>query len=398
MSVKVRLGIMMFLQYAIWGAWSPVLSAYLENTLHFTGMQIGIIYSLLPLATIISPFIGGQLADRYFSSEKVIAALQLIGGLLLIYISRLTDYTSMMWLFFLYSLLYAPTLALTNSIAFINMKDSEKEFGQVRVWGTIGWIIAGLVLAGWRYLGSAPGADTLLLAGIFSLLLGLQAFTLPHTPPQKNAVKPWAFIEALKMLKDKNVLVFTIIAFVVATELMFYYVLTAPFLVSDKIGVSSNSISAVMVIAQAAEILVLAFLLPWALPKYGIRTVLTIGILAWPIRYIIFAIGSPAWLVIASLALHGFCFVFFFAAAFIYFDTIAPSDIRNSAQSFITLVTYGLGNYVGSLFAGWIKSMFTTPEGVTNWTNVFLVPCALTILCAVAFMALFKTDTAKAKS
>ncbi len=398
MSVKMRLGIMMFLQYAIWGAWSPVLSAYLENTLHFTGMQIGIIYSLLPLATIISPFIGGQLADRYFSSEKVIAVLQLIGGLLLIYISRLTDYTTMMWLFFLYSLLYAPTMALTNSIAFINMKDSEKEFGQVRVWGTIGWIVAGLLLSGWRYLGSGPGADTLLLAGIFSLLLGVQAFTLPHTPPQKNAAKPWAFIEALKMLKDKNVLVFTIIAFVVATELMFYYVLTAPFLVSDKIGVSSNSISAVMVIAQAAEILVLAFLLPWALPKYGIRTVLTIGILAWPIRYIIFAIGSPAWLVIASLALHGFCFVFFFAAAFIYFDTIAPSDIRNSAQSFITLVTYGLGNYVGSLFAGWIKSMFTTPEGITNWTNVFLVPCALTILCAVAFLAFFKTNTVKAKS
>jgi len=398
MSVKMRLGIMMFLQYAIWGAWSPVLSAYLENTLHFTGMQIGIIYSLLPLATIIAPFIGGQLADRYFSSEKVIAVLQLIGGLLLIYISRLTDYTTMMWLFFLYSLLYAPTMALTNSIAFINMKDSEKEFGQVRVWGTIGWIVAGLLLSGWRYLGSGPGADTLLLAGIFSLLLGVQAFTLPHTPPQKNAAKPWAFIEALKMLKDKNVLVFTIIAFVVATELMFYYVLTAPFLVSDKIGVSSNSISAVMVIAQAAEILVLAFLLPWALPKYGIRTVLTIGILAWPIRYIIFAIGSPAWLVIASLALHGFCFVFFFAAAFIYFDTIAPSDIRNSAQSFITLVTYGLGNYVGSLFAGWIKSMFTTPEGITNWTNVFLVPCALTILCAVAFLAFFKTNTVKAKS
>ncbi len=393
MSVKVRLGIMMFLQYAIWGAWSPVLSAYLENTLHFSGIQIGVIYSLLPLATIIAPFIGGQFADRYFSSEKVIAVLQLIGGGLLIYISRLTDYTAMMWLFFLYSLLYAPTMALTNSIAFINMKDSEKEFGQVRVWGTIGWIVAGLLLTGWRYLGSAPGADTLLLAGIFSLIMGLQSFTLPHTPPQKNAAKPWAFIEALKMLKDRNVLIFTIIAFVVATELMFYYVLTAPFLESSIIGVAKENTPMVMVIAQAAEILVLAFLLPWALPKYGIRTVLTIGILAWPLRYIIFAIGSPAWLVIASLSLHGFCFVFFFAAAFIYFDTIAPSDIRNSAQSFITLVTYGLGNYVGSLFAGWIKSMFTTSQGVTNWTNIFLVPCALTILCAIAFLAFFRVDT-----
>ncbi|HNW59127.1 MAG TPA: MFS transporter [bacterium] len=397
MSVKVRLGIMMFLQYAIWGAWSPVLSAYLGDTLKFTGMQIGVIYSLLPLATIIAPFIGGQFADRYFSSEKVIAVLQLIGGGLLIYISQLTDYSAMMWMFFLYSLLYAPTMALTNSIAFINMQNSEKEFGQVRVWGTIGWIVAGLMLAGWRYLGAAHGADTLLLAGLFSLVMGLQSFTLPHTPPQKNTTKPWAFIEALKMLRDKNVLVFTIIAFVVATELMFYYVLTAPFLTSPDagIGVSSNSVSAVMVIAQAAEILVLAFLLPWALPKYGIRTVLTIGILAWPLRYIIFAIGSPAWLVIASLALHGFCFVFFFAAAFIYFDTIAPSDIRNSAQSFITLVTYGLGNYVGSLFAGWIKSLFTSPEGVTNWTHVFLVPCALTILCALAFLIFFRVDSRK---
>jgi nucleoside transporter len=395
MSVKARLGIMMFLQYAIWGAWSPVLSAYLENTLHFSGMQIGIIYSLLPLATIISPFIGGQIADRYFSSEKVIAVLQLIGGGLLIYISQLSDYSMMMWMLFLYSLLYAPTMALTNSIAFINMKDSEKEFGQVRVWGTIGWIVAGLTLSGWRYLGNAPGADTLLLAGIFSLIMGVQSFTLPNTPPRKDSAKPWAFIEAIKMLKDKNVLVFTIIAFVVATELMFYYVLTAPFLVSNKIGVSSNNVAAVMVIAQAAEILVLAFVLPWALPKYGIRTVLTVGILAWPIRYIIFAIGSPAWLVIASLSLHGFCFVFFFAAAFIYFDTISPSDIRASAQSFITLVTYGVGNYVGSLFAGWIKSMFTTPEGVTNWTNVFLVPCALTILCAIAFLAFFRTENNK---
>ncbi|HQG46438.1 MAG TPA: MFS transporter, partial [bacterium] len=238
MSVKMRLGIMMFLQYAIWGAWSPVLSAYLEKTLHFNGIQIGVIYSLLPLATIIAPFIGGQFADRYFSSEKLIAILQLIGGALLIYISRLTDYSVMMWLFFLYSLLYAPTMALTNSIAFINMKNSEKEFGQVRVWGTIGWIFAGLLLSGWRYLGSAPGADTLLLAGIFSLIMGVQSFTLPHTPPQKNAAKPWAFLEALKMLKDRNVLIFTIIAFVVATELMFYYVLTAPFLESPVIGVA----------------------------------------------------------------------------------------------------------------------------------------------------------------
>ena len=408
MSTKVRLGIMMFLEYAIWGAWYPVLSAYLQNTLNFTGLQVGMIYSLLPLATIISPFIAGQIADRYFASEKVIAVMQLVGGVLLILCSQVTAYSTMMWLLLLYCMMYAPTMALTNSIAFINMQNSEKDFGKIRVWGTIGWIVSGLLLAGWRMAskslgGPIAGADTLLLGGIVSLIMGFQAFSLPHTPPRKDSAKPWAFIEALKMLKDRNFLLFIIISFVVATELMFYYVLTAPFLVSNKIGVSSTSVSAVMVIAQAAEILVLAFLLPYFLPKYGIRKTLTIGILAWPLRYIIFAIGKPAWLVIASLSLHGFCFVFFFAAAFIYVDTIAPKDIRHSAQSFITLVTYGLGNYVGSLFAGWVQTYFTkmvpTPEGVlqavTNWTGVFIVPCFLTVLCAVLFLLFFKDKTAK---
>jgi len=408
MSVKTRLGIMMFLQYAIWGAWAPVLSAYLDNTLHFNGIQIGVIYSLLPLATIIAPFFGGQIADRYFSSEKVIAVLSLVGGALLILSSQITNYSTMMWILLIYSMVYAPTMALTNSIAFVNLQNSEKDFGKIRVWGTIGWIAAGLILAGWRWLaisiGAATlGADTLLLAGVASIILGVQAFSLPHTPPRKDSAKPWAFIEALKMLKDKNFLVFIIISFVVATELMFYYVLTAPFLVSEKIGVSSTSVSAVMVIAQAAEIFVLAFLLPYFLPKYGIRKTLTIGILAWPLRYIIFAFGKPAWLVIASLSLHGFCFVFFFAAAFIYVDTIAPKGIRHSAQSLITLVTYGLGNYIGSLFAGWVQNYFTesitTQEGiqkmVTNWTGVFIVPCFLTILCAVLFMLFFKTENNK---
>jgi MFS family permease len=219
--------------------------------------------------------------------------------------------------------------------------------------------------------------------------MGIQAFSLPHTPPRKEGVKPWAFLEALKMLKDRNFLVFIIIAFVVATELMFYYILTAPFLTSEKIGVSSTILPWVMTIAQVAEIFVLAFLLPYLIARIGIRKILTLGILAWPLRYIIFAIGQPSWLVIASLALHGFCFVFFFAAAFIYVDTVAPRDIRHSAQSLITLVTYGVGNYIGSLFAGWVHDLFTKNE-VTNWTNVFLVPCFLTVLCAFVFLFFFK--------
>jgi nucleoside transporter len=390
MGTKVRLGIMMFLQYAIWGAWYPVLSEYLRTNLSFNGTEVGVIYSLLPLATIIAPFIGGQFADRYFSSQKVIAFLQLTGGILLVVVSRLTDYTLMMWLMLAYCLFYAPTMALTNSVAMINLHKSEEEFGRIRVWGTIGWIAAGWVLTGMRYVvGEDVMGDMLLLAGIFSVIMGFQAFTLPHTPPKKEGTNPLAFLDALKMMRDKNFLIFIIICFVVATELMFYYALTGPFLVD--IGILTKNLPAVMSVAQLAEILVMAFLLPIMIKKYSIRTTLVWGVLAWPIRYIIFAIGQPTWLVVASLTLHGFCFVFFFVAAFIYVDKVAPKDIRHSAQSFITLVTYGLGMYVGSLFAGWIQTYFTE-NSVTDWTGVFLVPCALTVLCALAFLLFFRSE------
>lgn len=394
MSYKIRLGFMMFLQYAIWGAWAPVLSEYLINDLGFTGTQVGVIYALLPLATIISPFLGGQIADRYFPTEKVIAFLQLSGGAILIYTSMVSDYSTMMWLIFLYSLLYAPTLALTNSIAFINLKDSEKEFGIVRVWGTIGWIAAGLILAAWRMLANsqevlALRGDTLMLAGIFSLIMGAQSFFLPHTPPKKEVKKPWAFLEAIKMLKDKNLTIFVGIAFIVATELQFYYILTAPYLTSGTIGIDSSMVSGVMVIAQIAEIFVMALLLPYFLPKFGIKKTMIIGVLAWPARYIIFVIGQPVWLVIASLSLHGFCYVFFFTAAFIYIDQVAPRDVRASAQSLISIVTLGLGNFLGSLFAGWIQTLFTEAD-VTDWRSVFIIPTVLTILCAAAFVLLFR--------
>jgi len=391
---------MMFLQYAIWGAWGPVLSAYLFD-LGYNGVQVGVIYSLLPLATIISPFIGGQLADRYFSAEKVISFLQLTGGALIIYISRVTEYNTMMWLMLVYCLLYAPTLALTNSVAFINLEDSEKDFGKIRVGGTLGWIAAGWGISAWRLAAANNQAlviqgDALMLTGIISIIMGLQALTLPKTPPNKESSSPWAFMEAFGMLKDKNFAIFMIISFVVSTELMFYYILTAPFLI-DQINIPATTVAAYMSIAQIAEIFVMALLLPYLLPKFGIRKTMIVGVLAWPIRYIVFAVGTPAWLVIASLSLHGFCYVFFFVVAFIYVDKVAPPGIRNSAQGLITMVVLGLGNYVGSLFAGLVKSHFTTGD-ITNWTGVFIVPVALTVVCAFAFLFLFKEDYAKPSS
>ena len=384
---------MMFLQYAIWGAWAPVLSAYLIDDLGFSGGQVGWVYALLPLATIISPFIGGQIADRYFSSERVIGFLSLTGGVLLIIVGRTTSFPVMAALMLVYCLLYAPTLALTNSIAMINLRDSEEEFGRIRVWGTLGWIAAGLLLSGWRWMatdGVVPPAagDSLLLAGVLSIVMGLQSLTLPHTPPKKDAARPWAFVESLKMLRDRDFAIFVAITFVVATELEFYYILTAPFLQSPSIGVSSANVPAVMTIAQLAEIFVMAFFLSWALKRYGMRRTLAIGVIAWPLRYVIFAIGHPVWLVIAALTLHGFCYVFFFVAAFIYVDKIAPPDIRASAQSLIAIVALGFGRFLGSLFAGTIRDVFTV-DGVTDWTKVFLVPCALTVACAVAFLVFF---------
>ena len=226
-------------------------------------------------------------------------------------------------------------------------------------------------------------------------MFGAFSFSLPHTPPSKAAKNPLAFLEAIKMLRNKYFAVFIVICFVVSTELQFYYILTGPFLVSPQLGISTQSLTTVMAIAQAAELFVMALLLPYFLPKYGMRITLTLGIVAWPLRYIIFAIGQPAWLVIASLALHGFCYVFFFTASQIYVDTVAPADIRASAQSLIALVTIGLGMYLGSIFAGWIQNIFSDigAQGQilsTNWTAVFLVPCALTILCAVTFLLFFR--------
>ena len=393
---KIQLGAMMFLQYAIWGAWAPVLSAHLFD-LGFEGTQVGFIYSLLPLATIIAPFIGGQIADRYFASERVIAVLQLGGGALLLYAASISDYQQLVAVMFLYCLLYAPTLALTNSIAMANLDDSEEQFGRIRVWGTLGWIAAGWALTAWRTTGSGLGGDMLTLAGVFSLVMGLQSFFLPHTPPRKDPAKPWAFLEAVRMLRDRHFAIFVLISFVVATELQFYYVLTGPYLESARIGIASANVPAVMTVAQLAEILVMAFVLSWFLKRYGMRNTLALGVIAWPIRYVIFAIGTPWWLVVASLTLHGFCYVFFFVAAFIYVDKIAPADIRASAQSLIAVVTLGVGSFVGSNFAGWVQSTFTDTTG-TDWFTVFLVPCAITVACAISYLLFFKDQRAAASS
>ena len=395
----LRLGLMMFLQYAIWGAWTTVIANHLIDDLGFSGPAIGTICSLLYLACILTPFIGGQFADRWVPTQYVIALLHVISGAAMWFAAGAKDFGSLWPPMLVAGLAYAPTLALTNSLAFKHMSNTERQFGSVRVWGTIGWIVAGLVLAAWRRgafggigLAAWPNqSDCLILAAVFSGALAIFALTLPHTPPTKQAGNPWAFVEALKMLKNRSFLVFLIIAFVVTTELQFYYILTAPFL--KGIGIAQSDVSAWMVLAQVAEIIAMAVALPLVLPRLGVGKTLAIGVIAWPIRYIIFSIGGPTWLVLASLTLHGVFYVFFFTVSMVYVDNVASDAIRHSAQSLITLVTLGFGNYLGTFFTGYVQKHFTTGVGeaaVVNWHGIFLVPVALTVACAVAFLLLFR--------
>ncbi len=406
-STRWRLSAMMFLQYAIYGAWAPVLWPYMTDVERGLGMsdpQAALIFSLLPLACILAPFTGGQIADRWVSTEKFLAAAHLIGGIFLIWASQLTVFEPLLVVFAVYTLAFAPTLALTNSLAFHHLSD-EKDFGIIRVFGTIGWIVAGLALTVWRQHNLLPNAtDCLMMAGILSIVMAAFCLTLPHTPPAKDeAADPLAFREAFVLLKNPNFLLFIVIAFIVTTELQFYYGPTGTFL-EQLLEIPNAKIPMTMAVAQAGEVIAMAFLLRWVLKRWGVRRALALGVIAWPLRYFVFAaapfgtveIMRP--LVVASLALHGLGYTFFFVVSQIYVDMVAPKDIRASAQSLLTLATLGIGNYLGTLFTGWIMNLFKPAEHPEKWTHVFLVPCVLTVLCALAFLLFFKDPEQEAET
>ena len=390
--MTARLAVMMFLQYAIWGAWAPFLWPYLTDDAHLSQGEAGWIFSLLWLACLLAPFTGGQVADRWIATEKVLGVAHLVGGVLLVALAHAAPHSVGPWLALMgaYSLCYAPTLALTNSIAFRHLP--EAAFGRVRVWGTVGWIVAGLVLAAWRagWLPAIAGCDSILLAGIASLVLGIYSFTLPATPPDRDRTDPLAFRRAFVLLRDRNTLAFLAIAFVVTTELQFYYGPTAGFL-ETAIGVAHDTVPIAMAVAQGAEIVCMALLLPIALRRLGLRTTLALGVIAWPLRYLVFAlapllaasVAKPA--VIGSLALHGVGYTFFFVGSQIFMDRVSPRDVRASSQSLLALATLGLGNFLGTLFTAEVLARV-----LPDWTIVFLVPCGLTVVCAVAYLALVR--------
>ena len=419
MSLRIRLSLMMFLEFAIWGAWAPVLWPYLtgpvaKGCLGLSAMQASQIFGVLWLACIAAPFIGGQIVDRWFPTQWFLAIVHLGGGALMLWMTKQKTFGGLWMVMMIYSLLYAPTLALTASLCFHHLTDADKQFGAIRVFGTIGWIAAGVALTFWRTRAgeNAVPNDMLLLAGYLSFGMGVLCLFLPHTPPKKEAANPWAFLEALSLLKKPQFLIFMIISFVVTTELQFYYLPTAEFL-EGGVGIARKNVPMVMTVAQIAEMIAMGVFLGIVLKKIGIRNGLAIGVIAWPLRYVIFAFfqSVPAWVVIASLALHGIGYTFFFVVSQIYVDKVAPADIRASAQALLTLVTLGIGNYLGTVFTGWIMTMLSKVRTVTemvggeevtkqvverNWQWIFLVPCFLTVACAVAFLIFFKEPEAAA--
>ena len=396
------LAVMMFLQYAIWGAWAVGLSGYLDK-MGFTGKAVSLIYNSIPIMSLIVPFTAGQIADRFMPAQRALALFHLLGAGMLILLALQRELIPMTVLMLSYGLFYAPTLALSNSVAFRNLRNPEVDFGPIRVWGTIGWIAANFVVTFMRtrYGSEEWGViDLFMIAGVFSLIMAIVSLALPHTPPASEAGSdPLAFREALVLLRDRNYAVFFIIAMIVATELPLYYQLTFPFLQSagSVVGITEKTLPGWMNIAQIAEIFTIAFLLPAVLPIWGIRRSLLLGIFAWPVRYALFAFAWAfhqqmpwvVWLAIAALALHGFCYVFFFVVAFIYTDMVSPRDIRASAQSLINVSVLGLGMLIGYFFAGWLKDFFTLDK-VTNYTLVFLVPTGITILAGIVFALLFR--------
>jgi nucleoside transporter len=403
-----RLGVMMFLEYAVLGAWSPVLAVYLRKQLGFTGAETGRIFSLLWLGCIVSPFLGGQIADRWVPGQWLLAGFHLAGGLCLIMAARATGYVSLWPWMLLYALAFAPTLALSNSVALKHLTNTTRQFGSVRVFGTIGWIAAGVALTAWRRgsLGLRPWpnqADCLLLAAGADLALAVWCLLLPPSPPSRTGESPWAFLKALRMARDPRFRTFLILSFVISTQLHFYYMLGSRYL--NDMGLSAADLPRTMALAQTMEILVMAVGLPLALHRLGFRVTLAIGAAAWPVRFVIWALAAwlawPVWVPVAALVIHGFCSVFWLVASTVYVDAIAPRDVRHSAQAFLTLSTLGVGYYISTHIAGFVEDLFTSPKldaagraildavgrpaTTTQWHLVLLVPIIVTGLCALAY-------------
>ena len=390
--IRLRLSTMMFLEFFVWGAWFVTLGTYLAADLGASGSQIALAFLTQSLGAILAPFIVGLIADRWFAAQRILGVLHLFSAVMLFLAGRQGDFGA----FFVFALLamisFMPTLALANSISFRRLTSPERQFPAIRVFGTIGWIVAGLLIGwlGWEAGGALE--NTFVMAAIGSALLGVYAFTLPHTPPETTGdrvtVRDVLGLDALALLKSRSYLVFFLASILICIPLAFYYNFTNLYL--NEIGVQSAA--AVQSLGQVSEALFL-LVMPLMLRKLGVKRTLLIGMLAWALRYALFAFGdagSLLWLVIIGLVLHGVCYDFFFVAGQIYTDRFAPKHVRSAAQGLISLATYGVGLLIGSLISGPIVDAFLAADGTHQWRAIWLIPAALAVGVALFFAALFR--------
>lgn len=394
-SRSAQLSLMMFLNYVVWGAWYVTLGTYLTATLHFSGTETGAVFGTTALASMISPFFVGMIADRFFSTEKVLAVLHLVGAVLLYLVTRVTTFGPVYGIMLAYCLCYFPTIALTNTLALKQIKDAGKTFPLIRVFGTIGWIVIGLVL-GWLEIEKSP--SMFLLASGASVIMALYSLTLPHTPPagagEPITARALLGIDALVMLKDRSYLVFIIAMILGCIPLTFYFTFTNTYL--NEIGVANAA--GKMTIGQGSEIVAM-LLMPLVFRKMSVRAIIMLGLLSWSTRYGLLAYGNAGagmWMFYLAIALHGVCFDFFFMTGQLFADQEAPNHLRVTAQGFLTFVTYGVGMFIGSLLSGVALDWFTTKSGGTDvhdWRAFWLSSAAGSAVILIMVTAFFRSRT-----
>ena len=386
-GIRLRLMVMMFLEFFVWGCWYATMGTYLGR-IGFGGIEIGAIFSTISWGAIISPFFIGMIADRFFSAQKVKGLMHLSGAVILWWLSSIGDANSFFWALLLYCVLFMPTIALANTISFHQMDKPEAEFPLIRVLGTIGWIAAGMVIS---FLLLEDSHIQFQVAAGVSVALGLYCFTLPDTPPKAHGSRPTVRdilgLDALKLFESRSFTIFIICSLLISIPLSFYYAWANPFLNESGMDYAAGK----MTLGQWSEI-VFMLLLPLFFSRLGVKKMLLFGMLAWTLRYILFAYGDNdalVWMFYAGIILHGICYDFFFVTGQIYVDNTAPKEIQASAQGLITLVTYGIGMLIGSLVSGWVVERYTLSDGSHLWTTIWLVPAVMAVVCAVIFSILF---------
>ena len=405
-TVKFQLSLMMFLEFFIWGGWFVTMGIYLPNTLKSSGAEIALAYSTQSWGAIIAPFIIGLIADRYFNAERILGVLHLVGAFLMYQIANAQEFAAFYPYILGYMILYMPTLALVNSISFNQMDNPAKQFSLVRVFGTVGWIVAGLVISYVFHWDSESNVaqgmlrNTFLMTAVASAILGIFSFTLPRTPPrvdktEKVSISEILGLDALKLLKDRNFLVFFIASILICIPLAFYYQHAGQFL--GEIGVSNPA--GKMTIGQASEVIFM-LLLPWFFTRFGFKKTILLGMLAWMARYLLFTYGNAddlVFMLLMGIALHGICYDFFFVSGQIYTDTKAGTKYKSAAQGLITLATYGVGMLIGFWIAGQITDFYASGENSHDWTNIWLIPAFFALGVSVLFALLFRNEAIEYK-